>query len=577
MAQPVRVERVTRRCALGTVLLCALALATEWVRLPVPDVSWLLHVAGRVSEGAVYGVDVADVAPPPIIWYSLPAVWLGHWTGLGAWRGLLLVMGVAGALVLLLVRAVTRRLPGWDRAGQRALLLAAALAIFVLPWGIFGEREHLTFVLVLPYVLLFAAREDSVGVPLWLALAAGVAAGMGFAIKPHYALTWAALALVATWRHGAAAVARRTEFVAASATSAASVLAVLLVEPGYVAYMRRFGALYLHYVRQDPVFVALAGESNSAIVVLVALLATAVLWRWVPAAARPTVRYLLVAAIAFHVVAVLQSKGWRYHYLPGLSLSFILLVVLWVTVRPPVASLAGRAYRAAALGTVVALLGKALLGNAGRLAGAESATFDPNFESLLSVVQRDGGGRPIAMLSANLASAFPLAAEANTGWALRYGGLPWLPALYPEQVRAGEVVRARPFAERAELERWFDESVVADLRRSTPGLIMFPTPRSGSTYTRLFDYLAYFQDVPGFAALLEDYQPIGRVGAYAVLQHRVVAGPAGADFSEPIVSRARERLPENGERAVLALLVAAALLLSGLEDRRRMRPGTAAR
>jgi len=552
-------------------LLIGLVLATEWVHLPVPDVSWLLYVAGRVSGGAEYGVDIIDVAPPPIIWYSVPAVWLGHWTHLTVWQAYLLTVVVTGLVMLWLVREIARRVPTWDAVHRQVLFGAAALATYVLPWAVFGEREHVALVLVLPYVLLFAARESRARIPLWLAVVVGALAGFGFAIKPHFVVPWAALALAALWRRGEVALSRRGEFVAASLAAASGIVAVLALQPGYVGYMRRFGSLYLQYVPQDPLFVALVGESNSAVVVVVAMVATAVLWRSLRESARPVVLYLLVAATGFHAVALLQLKGWRYHYLPGLALSFVLLLVLWMNVRPPLLRLVSRAYRAAALATVVVLLGSAALGSATRLSGSESATFDPNFERLLLVVQRYGGSRPVAVLSANLASAFPLASEAGVGWASRYGGLPWLPAFYEDQVRAGRVVRPRPYAARSELEHSFGERVVADLRQSNPGLIIIPVVQAGGSFHHLFDYLAYFDEVPGFRELLKGYRPIGRVGSYSILQHRTIAAQPVGVFPEKLVvaPRAREWLSDGGEKLILALLVVGTLFLADARERRR--------
>ena len=550
-------------------LLIGLVLATEWVHLPVPDVSWLLYVAGRVSGGAEYGVDIIDVAPPPIIWYSVPAVWLGHWTHLTVWQAYLLTVVVTGLVMLWLVREIARRVPAWDAAHRQVLSGAAALATYVLPWAIFGEREHVALVLVLPYVLLFAARESRARIPLWLAIVVGALAGFGFAIKPHFVVPWAALALAALWRRGEVALSRRGEFVAASIAAAGCILAVLALQPGYVGYMLRFGSLYLQYVPQEPLFVALVGESNSAVVVLVAMVSTAVLWRSLQESARPIVLYLLVAATGFHAVALLQLKGWRYHYLPGLSLSFVLLLVLWMNVRPPLLRLVGRAYRAAALGAVAVLLGSAVLGSAARLSGSESATFDPNFEGLLIVVQRYGGRRPVAILSANLDSTFPLASEAGVGWASRYGGLPWLPMFYGDQVRAGRVVRPGSYGARPELERSLAESVVADLRRYNPGLIIIPTPQAGASFGYLFDYLAYFDEVPGFRELLKGYRPIGRAGSYSILQERTIGAKPVGVFPENLVvaPRAREWLSDGGEKLILALLVVGTLFLADLRER----------
>jgi hypothetical protein len=432
-------------------------------------------------------------------------------------------------------------------------------------------------VLVLPYVLLFAARESRATIPLWLAVVVGALAGFGFAIKPHFVVPWAVLALAALWRRGGMGLSRRGEFVTSSLTAAGCILAVLVLEPGYVDYMRRFGLLYLRYVPREPLFVALIGESNSAVVVLVAMAATFVLWRSLREGARPIVLYLLVAATGFHVVAVLQLKGWRYHYLPGLALAFVLLLVLLMNVRAPLQGLVSRAYRAATLGTVIVLLGSAALGCATRLSGRESATFDPNYERLLLMVQRLGGSRPVAVLSANLASAFPLASEAGVGWASRYGGLPWLPAFYEDQVRAGRVVRPSPYGARPVLERLFAENVVADLRQSNPGLIIVPVPRAGGSFHQLFDYLAYFDEVPGFRELLEGYRPIGRAGSYSVLQDRTIAAQSiGVPLEQLAVApRTREWLSDRGEKLVLGLLVAATLVLADIRERRRARVAAA--
>ena len=272
-----------------------------------------------------------------------------------------------------------------------------------------------------------------------------------------------------------------------------------------------------------------------------------------------------------------NSRDGAITICPGLALSFVLLLVLLMNVRAPLQGLVSRAYRAAALGTVTVLLGSAALGCATRLLGRESATFDPSFEGLLVVVQRYGGTRPVAVLSANLASAFPLASEAGVGWASRYGHLLWLPAFYEDQVRAGRVVRPRPYAARPELERSVGENVVADVRQSNPGLIIIPVVQAGGSFHHLFDYLAYFDEVPGFRELLQGYRPIGRAGSYFVLQDRTIAAqPVGVPLEQLVVApRTREWLSDRGEKLAFALLVVGTLVLADLRERRRARVAAA--
>jgi hypothetical protein len=119
----------------------------------------------------------------------------------------------------------------------------------------------------------------------------------------------------------------------------------------------------------------------------------------------------------------------------------------------------------------------------------------------------------------------------------------------------------------------FAESVVADLRRYNPGLIIVPVAQAGSSFHQLFDYLAYFDEVPGFRELLEGYRPIGRAGSYLVLQDRTIAAQSvGVPLEQLVVApRTREWLSDRGEKLALALLVVGTLFLAGLRERRQAR------
>lgn len=504
------------RFLIASSVLAAAVVGVEWFRLPVPDVSWLLYVTERVTGGAKYGVDIVDVAPPTIIWFSRPAIWLSSVLGITSWRAfiieLLLLTAATGGMVV----AIARRLPGLGTEALRLILAAMAVALLALPMELIGEREHVALLLVTPYVLLFAAREEAAVIPTFLALWAGALAGFGFAIKPYFGLPWALLILVA-WRRGRGIdLRRRPEILAGALAAAACVGAVLGLEPGYVAYLREFGTLYFGYMPQDPVFVAFVGEGNWALAVLFALGAALALRNSLNPPARPLVLYLATAAAGFHMVASGQLKGWRYHYLPGLGLSLILLVVMleatrWRGLRP-----VGVAYRAGAIGAITLLVSGTLIAVSGRLSGSVSATFDSDYEQLLKAVQEHDGGEAIAVLSSNLASAFPLVGTANRPWALRYGGLPWLAAFYPDEIRAGRIVTPTAFPARGPLERHFGETVVADLQARSPGLIILPTPMAGASHYRLFDYLQYFESVPGFTRFFAQYSLEREVDAYQV-------------------------------------------------------------
>jgi hypothetical protein len=274
--------------------------------------------------------------------------------------------------------------------------------------------------------------------------------------------------------------------------------------------------------------------------------------------------YLVTAAAAFYLGAALQLKGWRYHYVPAVSLAFMALSLLSTHTRFPGQPLVVRLYRGAAVGAIAALLASTFLATTLRLQGSAQPTVDPDFDRLLAVVRRDGFGRPLAVLSSNLASSFPLTTEAGVKSATRFGGVqPWLAAFYAEALDSGTVVRVAPVSSRHPFERQLGKTVVADLRRHQPGLIVVPAPRDSANYLQRFDYLAYFAAYPGFTELLGEYRELGMVGIYHVYQHRSLTPGTmtGAWREPPLAERPSAPFSGSGERLLVVFVAAAAVLV----------------
>ncbi len=538
----------------------------EWARLPVPDVSWLLYLVARLGEGAEYGTAILDRAPPPILWYSAPATWMSQHLPGSDWQWFLATVVATAALAIGLAQRLIRRLRPPGDGSTTHLLAAAVVATLVLPWGVFGEREHVTLLLTLPYVLAAAVRERSGNLPGWLALVVGGLGGFGFAIKPHFALPWVLLVATAAWRRGGLRY-REPELVTAAAVAGACVGLVLWRYTAYVALMRTMAPLYGDYATRPLWFVGLLGEGLGATFVLLSVVVALALWRDLPEDRRALASYVLAATVGFHLAAVLQQKGWRYHYVPGMGFAFVLLVALLTAAPRRLGGRVAAVYRMAAVGAVAVAVGWAALGTWTRWSGSAGATFDPDFEPLLRQVRDHGHGRPVAVLSVSLGSAFPLTAAAHASWALRDGQLWWLAAFYPVQVAAGPVVRPKPYDQRSALEQRLARELVTDVAKNGPGLLVVPIPLDrGSLYRRL-DYLKYWADVPGWDSALARYADRGRVGAYRVLELRSSHPPAAWG---PLVSEPSPRVTPPFSRASWRWSLAAlALAAIGLTEARR--------
>ncbi len=158
--------------------------------------AWYLHGAALLLEGGLLNRDFFDVNPPLILYLYMPAVWL-HWlTGL--------TLHAAFNIYILLIAAGTfwltlRQLPaaGLASAGDAVIagLLLYVMAVF--PGPDFGEREHLAALFMLPYLLGLANRLENDSPPDRQALFLALIATPGFAIKPHFLLSYGVILALA--------------------------------------------------------------------------------------------------------------------------------------------------------------------------------------------------------------------------------------------------------------------------------------------------------------------------------------------------------------------------------------------
>ena len=183
------------------IAIVALGAGAEFATFARSDTAFLLYAAERVLDGARLYLDVVEINPPLIVALNLPAVLLARPFGVSdiAIYRALVTLALLGALAFAdwsLRRALE---PGSDRL-RRRLVLVLAFALFLAPGNDFGQREHLLVGLALPWVLLAVGRVSGRPAPAGPALAAGVLAGLGLALKPHFLLVWAAVEGYAAWR-----------------------------------------------------------------------------------------------------------------------------------------------------------------------------------------------------------------------------------------------------------------------------------------------------------------------------------------------------------------------------------------
>lgn len=477
--------------------------------LPRPDTTWLLHVTGRVLDGARLGVDVVDVTPPVILWLKAPVVLLARAAGWDTSTAWVAAAALLAAASLLVASRLLRRLPSLARSGP-SLVATLAVGLFLLPGPDFGQREHVTIALALPWILALAARAEGSPLPASGSWAAGLAGGLGLALKPHFALVWLAVAGVLAMRERRWRALLAPELAGAAAVPLLAVVVTCLIHPGYFGYVREYGALYAGFLSENPLLVGLAGEG--------------VEWSWLgllamgafASAIRPrpgSLVVLLSTVIAFHLAAAAQMKGWEYHFIPAGVLGLLLAAAAGGCAGWPSDRLVRRVYRVAVpLGIAVAAwVGGRRAVQVTTRPVARWAEADPGLPALLREVRRSGRRERLLVVSTNLASGWPLAHLARADWTLR-GPAVWpLAASYASGLDSAGVIRTHPRANWTPPERRLAVEIAEDVSRRPPTIIIVPRPMEAAEPWQVlfrFDYstiLPASVPAPGPADTVGDY------------------------------------------------------------------------
>jgi hypothetical protein len=292
------------------------------LRLPLKDdVAWLLYVARRWLAGRELYTDLVEVNPPLIVWISAVPIRLSGWLGVPT---ALLAMPFFIAMVMGCAWWTSGLLRGYGSLFAERLPVFAVIGTVLLavPGVEVGQREHLLVAAVLPFLALFARELDGEATALPTAIAAGVLAGLGCALKPRYAVVFAVLEGLALLR-GRRAL--RPLTISAVATLLAYAGAVVALCPNYT---RRAVPLALAlYGATDVPALQLAREMLR----LIAGQAVAGALLWLRRARLPEkslMLVLLVFAAAATVVCLVDGKNWFYHRLPA-TVATVLALLCW--------------------------------------------------------------------------------------------------------------------------------------------------------------------------------------------------------------------------------------------------------
>ena len=511
--------------AFAVLALGALGMAALLSLLPAAghDQLWFLLIAQRWLHGAqLYGPEIFDANTPAIVWLSAIPVAAARALHLGLPFTAKLLFALLEALIAACSLRIFGRLGSGTGKSERLFLIFSFITLFaVVPARDFGQRDLLTALLCLPYILAAALPLE----PGQFALRGSTAllAAIGVCVKPQFALVPLALELYLLAGNRLRSLSRRPEpwILAAAGLLFAGV--VRLFAPRYFSLtLPTVFSTYWAIGHLTPLQLLIEAPQLH----LLGVIAIAGFFRQRSQlrVLNPAVAPLLLAAVAATLSYYVQATGWYYQQLPAITF-FGLALALEILAAREHAALRIPSWSPVAAAALV-LLALAL---AWHFSGYpfSGAAFSP--DSTYAITSPDPSffsdlppGTPVATVTTSVDDAIMPIFRYQLTWSQRTNNLWTLPAILRSETPGGWPVPARHRlapGRLAELESMQREWMVEDLARWRPRLVLVarcqdPAVHCQELEDRHDDLLAFFLADPSFRAIWQHYRPLRSAGAY---------------------------------------------------------------
>jgi hypothetical protein len=482
------------------------------------DVAALLDVSGRWLAGEKLYVEVIDEnLPLTFILHALPVLTARLLPG-GApfWFTAWVVLGIALSFVA--CRRLVRLVPSADHALTEALLPPVLLFLFsVLPNEHFGQREHLMFVASAPYLIASMARAEGVAPGRSAAIAIGLAAGVGFALKPYFLAIPAAVELYLLVRRGWRTVLHDPLPWAIGAVAFAHFVLMFTVFSTYGRFVMPLAVEAYEPIGDAGWWQILTGNVMAPTLIALLIFGAFAIFLTRTLAARVLVAYGVGAALS----AIAQAKGWPYHLLPTLSVAILLAtftISQTVDRYLPISRSSHRLPVAVISATLIVLL------------YFQAALYAPPFYKqrqyedsiggiLRHVVEKNAPHRTIMTLSPGIYPFWPMINYAHAHMTMRFLTMWVLQGVYatcedfPALYNAPDTM--------SDSEKFVFDAVSEDFARGKPDLLIVDQvagiPRCQG---KVFDYLEYFQQNPVFADAFAHYEFLMDLDRYKIFRKK---------------------------------------------------------
>jgi len=471
------------------VAVTAISIGLRYTSLLHHDVAWGLYLAGEILDGSTIYVDLIEVNPPIIFFLKTLPVILAKWASLTP-------STVFPAFVFVLATGASafsyRLLHNISSINRKFFLLLMLIALFLLPRGDFGQREHLMIIFVLPYIALAIRRIEKRPCSAIIAFSVGVLATFGFGLKPHFLLIPAALEVYFLTRTRLFSGMFRPETIALGLGLLTYIGAIFLFTPEYFTVIIPFALEVYNQAYNNPILRVIF-RLELLLIVLLSVMGS--LMRKEGSTLPSAVVILFLVGCASFVIYVVQMKGWSYQHYPALAFLFMatgLLVIEWKS-HINAQLTRGLAYFAGA----VVLIGLPFISI------IKYKYESPFVDAVRKEITSNGSEKSFFVFTTNLSAGFPLTNITGVKWASRFPTLWLLPGIIRERaINAG-----KPLPKIDAIEQYNMNAVIEDLTKFKPDLIIVDVRDEKPYFGGIkFNYIEYFSKDHRFKAIWSQYR-----------------------------------------------------------------------
>ncbi len=289
------------------------------------DVNWGMELSSRLLHGGHYYTDFLEPNPPLFLYlYALP-VGLHAMSGLSLSSSVLIFCYLLATGSLYLSHRILTLLMPHDLKGQHLILLGLCFSEILLPTFDLGQRENLMLMLIMPYVLLCTLYTHSTMPSCSLRIIIGAAAGLGFALKPHFLIPLLFIQGALLWKHKRIKLLLNPEAFCIATVMLLYLASIFILTPEYMTQVLPIVFYLYSYYESPPLWMLISDPLFLAILFSLLISFISLKQKNTP---YPTLLLILLAAgLGFVVIYLLAGQLWNYHLLPALSIAVLLLLL----------------------------------------------------------------------------------------------------------------------------------------------------------------------------------------------------------------------------------------------------------